>query len=98
MAQSFESVWTVIENREIQNIWARTFNEISKKIDSLIYRQMKSDNIPEQQAIEMMPSFYLTKLIFNQFLPKALQIHKRTVKTLQMFVFAETLCRETEVV
>lgn len=46
----------------------------------------------------MMPSFYLVKLIFNQFLPKALQIHKRTVKTLQMFVFAETLCKETDVV
>jgi len=45
-----------------------------------------------------MPSFYFVKLIFNQFLPKALLNHKQTERTAQMMEFFDRLCRETEVV
>ena len=45
-----------------------------------------------------MPSFFLIKLIFTNFLPKALQNHKQTHITQEMLLFAETLCRETDVV
>lgn len=105
ITQSFETVWTVIDSVPMQQLWGRTFHEISRKIDSLILKQRQSDERPfnpsnhaDLQTIEIMPSFFLIKLIFNQFLPKALQNHKQTHITQEMLMFTETLCRETDVV
>jgi hypothetical protein len=104
IAQTFETVWTVIESKDIQHIWAVAFNEICKKVDALIINQKLNEefvdlnNPAHRQAIEMLPSFYLMRLIMGQCLPKALLNHQNTGVTLQMFIFAETLCRQTDVV
>jgi len=39
ITQSFETVWTVIDSVPMQQLWGRTFHEISRKIDSLILKQ-----------------------------------------------------------
>ena len=78
ITHSFETVWTVIDSVHVQQLWARTFHEIAKKIDTMILKQRPDErpfnpaNPTDLSQIELMPSFFLAKLIFTKFLPKVL--------------------------
>lgn len=96
----------MIDSDQIQTIWGRVLHQICTNVDRLVIKQRLALNEGEQpdledpaviETVSQTPSFYLMKLILNQFLPKALKDQTQTHRYVQMMLFADKLCRETEV-
>lgn len=71
MPQLLEAVWTVLESQQIQGFWSKTLKEITVRVENMMRRAneggegIDSQQITELSKIDIMPSFYLIKLIFN---------------------------------